>query len=346
MQPEQFIGVTTRPHDSETRRTRDPTKALGEGPVDPGQLLQVVGVGAESHGRTVRPPVGRVSGARCPLAGTPPFPDLPVTSAPVDPSADRDRLDHSGRVVVVTGGSKGIGRVLVERFLDWGAQVVTCGRNEPEELPERDGRRAVFVPADVREPDQAAAVVDAAVDRFGRLDAVVNNAGGAPAADAATASPRFSESIVRLNLLAPLHVAQRAHHHFTSGAAGPDGGVVVNIASVSATRPSPGTAAYGAAKAGLLSLTQSLAVEWAPTTRVVAIVAGLIATEQAELHYGDDAAQARVAATVPAGRLGTPEDLAQACRWLTSPLASYVSGSAVWLHGGGERPAFLSAVEG
>jgi NAD(P)-dependent dehydrogenase (short-subunit alcohol dehydrogenase family) len=204
------------------------------------------------------------------------------------------------------------------------------------------------VPADVRDPDQAAAVVDAAVDRFGRLDAVVNNAGGAPAADAATASPRFSESIVRLNLLAPLFVAQRAHHHFLAGAAGPrDGaGVVVNIASVSATRPSPGTAAYGAAKAGLLSLTQSLAVEWAPTTRVVAVVAGLIATEQAELHYGDAEAQARVAATVPAGRLGTPEDLAQACRWLTSPLSSYVNGTAVWLHGGGERPAFLGAVEG
>ena len=255
-----------------------------------------------------------------------------------------DPLDHTGSVVVVTGGSKGIGRVIVERFLDWGAEVVTCGRNEPEDLPSSGGRTATFVTADVRDPDQAAAVVDAAVERHGRLDAVVNNAGGAPAAHAATASPRFSESIVRLNLLAPLHVAQRAHQHFLDGAAGADGGVVVNIASVSATRPSPGTAAYGAAKAGLVSLTQSLAVEWAPTTRVVAIIAGLIATEQAELHYGDAEAQARVAATVPAGRLGTPEDLAQACRWLTSPFASYVSGSAVWVHGGGERPAFLDAV--
>ena len=176
---------------------------------------------------------------------------------------------------------------------------------------------------------------------FGRIDAVVNNAGGAPPADAATASPRFSESIVRLNLLAPLHVAQRANHHMQLG----DGGVIVNIASVSATRPSPGTAAYGAAKAGLLNLTSSLAVEWAPKVRVVAIVAGLIETEQAELHYGDAESVARVAATVPAGRLGTPEDLAQACRWLTSPLSEYMSGTAVWLHGGGEKPAFLSAVE-
>ncbi len=253
---------------------------------------------------------------------------------------DQDRLDHTGRVVVVTGGTKGIGRVIVERFLDWGAEVVTCGRTEPDVLPSSAGREASFVAADVRDPDQAAAVVDAAVERHGRLDVVINNAGGAPEADAATASPRFSEAIIRLNLLAPMHVAQRANHHMQAGA----GGVIINISSVSGTRPSPGTAAYGAAKAGLLNLTSSLAVEWAPKVRVAAIVAGLIATEQAELHYGDAAAQARVASTVPAGRLGLPEDLAQACRWLSSPLASYVSGTAIWLHGGGERPAFLGAV--
>ena len=255
---------------------------------------------------------------------------------------DQDRLDHTGRVVVVTGGTKGIGRVLVERFLGWGAEVVTCGRTEPDRLPSAGGRTASFVAADVRDPEQAAAVVDAAVERHGTVDVVINNAGGAPEADAATASPRFSESIVRLNLLAPLHVAQRANHHMQAGA----GGVIVNIASVSGTRPSPGTAAYGAAKAGLINLTESLAVEWAPKVRVVGIVAGLIATEQAELHYGDADAQARVASTVPAGRLGTPEDLAQACRWLTSPLASYVSGSSVWVHGAGERPAFLAAARG
>lgn len=252
-----------------------------------------------------------------------------------------DRLDHTGRVVLVTGGTKGIGAVLVRRFLDWGAEVMTCGRSEPGAVASSGSRSAAFMAADIRDPEQAAALVDATVDRFGRIDAVVNNAGGAPPADAATASPRFSESIVRLNLLAPLHVAQRANHHMQLG----DGGVIVNIASVSATRPSPGTAAYGAAKAGLLNLTSSLAVEWAPKVRVVAIVAGLIETEQAELHYGDAESVARVAATVPAGRLGTPEDLAQACRWLTSPLSEYMSGTAVWLHGGGEKPAFLSAVE-
>ncbi len=259
--------------------------------------------------------------------------------------ATADELSYAGKVVLVTGGTKGIGRVVVQRFLDWGADVMTCGRNEPEMLPRAGDRVAGFMAADVRDPDQAAALVDATVERFGGLDTVINNAGGAPPADAATASPRFSESIIRLNLLAPLHVAQRANHHMQDRPDGSEAGVIVNIASVSAVRPSPGTAAYGAAKAGVLSLTQSLAVEWAPKVRVAALVAGLIRTEQADLHYGDEESIARVAATIPAGRLGTPEDLAQACRWLASPLASYVSGTAIWLHGGGERPSFLDAAD-
>lgn len=263
-----------------------------------------------------------------------------------DSSQESSGLDYSGRVVLVTGGTKGIGRVIVQRFLDWGAEVMTCGRTEPADLPTAGGRTASFMAADVRDPNAAAALVDATVDRFGRIDTVINNAGGAPPAEAATASPRFSESIIRLNLLAPLHVAQRANFHMQAAPEDGRTNVIVNIASVSAVRPSPGTAAYGAAKAGLLSLTQSLAVEWAPKVRVTGIIAGLILTEQAELHYGDEDAVARAAATVPAGRLGTPEDLAQACRWLASPLASYVSGTSIWLHGGGERPAFLDAVEG
>jgi NAD(P)-dependent dehydrogenase (short-subunit alcohol dehydrogenase family) len=123
------------------------------------------------------------------------------------------------------------------------------------------------------------------------------------------------------------------------------GGVIINIASVSALRPSPGTAAYGAAKAGLLSLTQSLAIEWAPKVRVNAIAAGMILTEQAHLYYGDEAGVANVAATVPLGRLGNPEDVGDVCLFLASPLASYVSGASILLHGGGEKPAFLAAAK-
>jgi NAD(P)-dependent dehydrogenase (short-subunit alcohol dehydrogenase family) len=120
-------------------------------------------------------------------------------------------IDLSGRTVLVTGGSRGVGRGIAESFLAAGADVAICGRNEPESLPEAGGRRAWFSAGDVRDPEQVDAIVGAVHERQGRLDVLVNNAGGAPAADAATASPRFSESIIRLNLLAPLHCAQRAN---------------------------------------------------------------------------------------------------------------------------------------
>ena len=244
----------------------------------------------------------------------------------------------TGRVALVTGGSKGVGRGIVERFLAAGALVMTCGRNQPDDLP--DG--VAFTVADVRDAEQVDALVAATVQRFGRLDVLVNNAGGSPEAAAATASPRFSQAIIALNLLAPLNFSQRANAIMQ---AQPEGGAIVNIASVSGTRPSPGTAAYGAAKAGLLNLTQSLAIEWAPKVRVNAIVAGMVRTEQVEQHYGDEAGLARVSATVPMQRLAMPDDIAQACLWLASPLSAYVTGAALAVHGGGERPAFLSARE-
>ena len=108
-------------------------------------------------------------------------------------------------------------------------------------------------------------------------------------------------------------------------------------------RPSPGSAVYGAAKAGLVGLTQSLAVEWAPKVRLNLISAGLIRTEQAHLHYGDEEGIARVAATVPLGRSACPADIADACLFLASPMASYISGANLVIHGGGERPPFLDA---
>lgn len=256
------------------------------------------------------------------------------------PSPPAAQLDLTGTVALVTGGTKGIGRGIAARFLEAGADVVVTARNEPDEPVAGADRAAVFTAADVRDAEQAAAAVGVVVDRFGRLDAVVNNAGGAPAADAATASPRFSEAIVRLNLLAPLHVAQAAN---TVMQAQDTGGSIINIASVSGLRPSPGTAAYGAAKAGLLSLTATLAVEWAPKVRVNAVSAGYIETEQSELHYGDAAGVAAVAATIPLQRMGTPADVGDACVFLASPLAGYVSGANLVLHGGGERPAFLGA---
>ena len=256
-------------------------------------------------------------------------------------------LDFTDRVAVVTGGAKGIGRGISRAFLAAGADVVVCGRHEVtgDGLPSATDaagriRTAVFVTGDVREADQASAVIGAAVERFGRIDTLVNNAGGSPSVDAAVASSRFSASIVALNLLAPMYCAQAANA-FMQGQV--DGGSILNIASVSGLRPSPGSSAYGAAKAGLINLTQSLAVEWAPKVRVNTVSAGLVATEAADEYYGGPEGMARVAATVPMGRFGTPEDVAGPCLFLASRLAAYVTGANLVVHGGGEWPAFLAA---
>ncbi len=249
-------------------------------------------------------------------------------------------LDFTGRAVLVTGGSRGIGRSIAEAFLAAGADVAVCGRKEPDELPNAGGKSAIFVRADVREAEQVEKMVDEVVERLGRLDVLVNNAGGAPFAEAAKASPRFSEKIIQLNLTAALHCAQRANRVMQ---AQDSGGSIINIGSVSGVRPSPGTAAYGAAKAGLINLSGTLAIEWGPKVRVNIISASMILTDQAHLHYGDEEGVARVAETVPLKRLGTPNDIAGACLFFASPLASYVSGANLVLHGGGETPAFLSA---
>jgi len=246
-------------------------------------------------------------------------------------------LDLTGQVALVTGGTRGIGAGIARRLSEAGAAVVVCGRSAPEAAEHE------FRSCDVRDPDQVDALVAGIVADHGRLDIVVNNAGGSPSADAADASPRFSEAIIRLNLLAPLHVAQAANRVMQTQ---DGGGAIVNITSVSGLRPSPGTAAYGAAKAGLLSLTQTLAVEWAPKVRVNAVSAGLVATDDSLEHYGGAEGSARVAATVPAGRFGTPADVADAVAFLASALAAYVTGANLTLHGGGEWPAFLRAAEG
>jgi NAD(P)-dependent dehydrogenase (short-subunit alcohol dehydrogenase family) len=248
-----------------------------------------------------------------------------------------------GKVAIVTGGGRGVGRGIATRLLEAGAEVVICGRKPPEDaLPSAGGRTASFIAADVKDVEQVGLVIDAAVARHGRLDVLVNNAGGSPNADAATVSPRFSASIIQLNLIAPLWLAQRANAVMQ---AQDDGGTIVNIASVSGTRPSPGTAAYGAAKAGLINLTETLAVEWAPKVRVNAIVAGPIRTELAHMHYGSEAGIAAVAATIPLGRLGAPDDIGDACVFLASSRARWISGAALVIHGGGERPAFLAAAK-
>ncbi len=246
-------------------------------------------------------------------------------------------LDLSGRVVLVTGGSKGIGRGITEVFLAAGATVVTCARSESPTV-----RGAEHRVCDVRDPDAVTALVAGIVETHGRLDVLVNNAGGAPFSDAATASPRFHDKIIGLNLLGPLACAQAANAVMQTQASG---GSIINISSVSALRPSPGTAAYGAAKAGVDSLTTSLAIEWAPKVRMNAIDVGLCRTESTDDHYGDAAGVAAIERTIPLGRMARPEEVGHVAAFLASDLASYVSGARIACHGGGEPPVFLYAHE-
>jgi NAD(P)-dependent dehydrogenase (short-subunit alcohol dehydrogenase family) len=247
----------------------------------------------------------------------------------------RPTYDFSDLTVVVTGGSRGVGAGIVAAFVAAGAAVVTCGRHEAETPG------ATFVVADVRQPEQAQLVVDTAVERFGRLDVLINNAGGSPHRLATDVSPRFADAVVALNLMAPFYCAQAAQRVMAGQEAG---GSIVNVTSVSALRPSPGASIYGAAKAGLINMTKTLAVEWAPSVRINCISAGLLETDAGDEHYGGPAGLVRVAATVPLGRMGGPEDVADACLFLASEGASYISGANLVLHGGGEWPAYIGAL--
>lgn len=245
-------------------------------------------------------------------------------------------LGLAGKVVLVTGGVRGVGAGISRVFREAGAVVVTCARRPADEGS--DVADLEFHPVDLRDADAVSAMIDEIVDRHGRLDVVVNNAGGAPFALAADASANFHAKIVALNLLSALAVAREANRVMQ-----PTGGAIINISSVSGHRPSPGTASYGAAKAGIDSLTQSLAVEWAPAVRINSVVVGPVKTELAEMHYGDAEGVAAVDATIPMGRMAEPRDVGQAAAFLASPLAAYITGAELLVHGGGEKPAFLSA---
>ncbi|GEP38278.1 short chain dehydrogenase [Nocardioides psychrotolerans] len=244
-------------------------------------------------------------------------------------------MDLSARVVLVTGGTQGIGLGITRAFLEAGATVVTCSRSAVTPVPGSTHRVC-----DVRDPVAVEALVAGVVADHGRLDVLVNNAGGAPYALAADASSRFHDKVVGLNLLGPLACAQAANAVMQQQETG---GSIVNISSISATRPSPGTAAYGAAKAGVDSLTTSLAIEWAPRVRMNSIDVGLCRTENTDDHYGGDAGVAAIEATIPLGRMARPEEVGHVAVFLASDLASYVSGARVACHGGGEPPIFLSA---
>lgn len=246
-------------------------------------------------------------------------------------------MDFSGKVVAVTGGGRGVGAGIVEAFIEAGAQVEICGRTVPDPMPSHDGRVPEFRTVDVRDPDQVDAWIAEIVDRHGRLDVLINNVGGSPFGRFEAGSPRYLQALTEINFLSAAFASRAAYESLRAS-----GGSIINITSISARRPSPGTAVYGAAKAALESLTMSLAAEWAPDVRVNAISSGLVATESAVDHYGDDEQYARIAQTIPRGRLAAPRELGDVCVMLAAPMSAHVTGAVLPVDGGGEWPAFLA----
>ena len=242
-------------------------------------------------------------------------------------------FDFSDHVVLVTGGTKGLGRGIANAFAASGATIAVAARSNVDDLPSE----WIFAGADLRDGDAAAAMVDLVIEQTGQIDCVINNAGGSPPADTATVSARFSQRIIDLNLLSAMHVSQRANHHMQVG----EGGSIINIGSITALRPAPTTAAYGAAKAGLLNFTQTAGQEWAPKVRVNSVTPGLIRTEQSELHYGGAETMALIESAIPMQRMANPSDIASACMFLASSAAGYLTGANVVIDGGGDTPAFL-----
>ncbi|MYW66365.1 SDR family oxidoreductase [Streptomyces sp. SID8379] len=235
-----------------------------------------------------------------------------------------------GRVVVVTGGTRGVGAGIAGAFVRAGAKVVVCARRPPEVPLEG----CEFIPVDLRD----GAAVREMFAGLDRVDVLVNNAGGTPYRMLGDSDAERHARVIELNLTAPLTASLAAREQLAAAR-----GSIVMIGSVSGTRPSPGSAAYGAAKAGLENLARSMAVEWAPEIRVNTLVLGMVRTELSALHYGDEGGIAAVGATVPLGRLAEPPEIGEAAVFLASDAASYISGSSLLVHGGGERPAFLDA---
>lgn len=247
----------------------------------------------------------------------------------------RALLDFTGRVVLVTGAGSGFGRVIARRFADAGARVAVHYRgsidgaeNVVRAIGLAGGEARAFA-ADLTREGEAERLVGEVVTAFERLDVLVNNAGSYPLAGLLQMTSAQWDEVLAANLGGALSCLQAAGRRMA--AAG--GGAIVNITSIQAFRPAAALAHYSAAKAGLEMLTRSAAVELGPAgVRVNAVAPGLIWREGLETAWPEGVARYRAAA--PLGRLGQPEDVADACLFLASPAARFVTGTTLVVDGG------------
>lgn len=237
----------------------------------------------------------------------------------------------AGKVAVVTGASRGIGRAIALRYASEGAHVVTGSRTRPPD----DGNPALsFVPTDVSDPEQARRLVEAAVERHGRLDVLVNNAAVEHEATVEETAPEDWDHVMAVNLRGPFLCAKYAIPHMRGR-----GGVIVNIASIDGLWAEPRLAAYCASKGGLVALTRSIAIDFGREgIRSASICPSYVRSDMLEQFYASqpdpEAAREEAERMHPVGRIAEPEEVAALAVWLASDEAAFASGHSFVLDGG------------
>jgi 7-alpha-hydroxysteroid dehydrogenase len=252
-----------------------------------------------------------------------------------------ERFKLTDRVAIVTGAGKGIGRGIALAFAEAGAHVVCTARTQADvdataEQVRVRGRRALAVRCDVTKSDSLEALVAASLAELGRIDVLVNNAGGTGPRPALETSERFFEAALRFNVTSAFLLTRLAVPSMLETAGG---GAVVNISSRASDMVQTGFVAYGAAKAALNQMTRNLAAELAPRVRVNAISVGGVDTAALEVVLTNEALRREFERNTPMGRPGSPEDIAACALYLASPAAGWVTGKVFQIDGGTEFPA-------
>jgi 7-alpha-hydroxysteroid dehydrogenase len=249
---------------------------------------------------------------------------------------DRFRVD--GRTAIVTGAGRGIGAACALALAEAGADVVLASRTVEQlesvaKAIDALGRRAVIAPMDVNDNDSVTSLVDRAMEAFGRVDIVVNNAGGTMPRPMLDTSPGYLERAFHFNVTSAFVLSKAAAPHMLSAGEGS----IVNIGSAIGRLRDRGMLAYGTAKAAMMHMTRLMAADLAPKVRVNAIAVGSIATSALEVVLESDELREQMIQGTPLKRLGEPDDIALAALYLASPAASFVTGKIMEVDGGLEE---------